>query len=615
MSAAANPPVVIIQDVDDTNHTGGHKKKRAKTNSRQQRSSQSSSPSVFHPDSNELLTNMLHPLQPSTFLHHHFRKDAVHIQRHNHRSQDQVEQMVHDICHNYLFGLDVQQIFRETSSENVFLWLHHPPTSTSPSNDPCNDSKVPSKAIATSATTPTQTPTLNSVEISDPDTAYALHQSGLHSAYCRAPPILEQHLVSSLLRTTGLGGGHYHAPHSASSRTLGGGTTLGRGEVELFISGGSGGSGDGEGSSIRNHHVTGWHTDFQENFTIQLSGVKRWTLRRGRVRHPLRGTTPHYARDASVVENQLKVARLSCLGSKIDDDSNGASFHGRYGFDYDDNNAYGPEQTITLHTGDVLYFPAGMWHKVETVEPGISLNVSLMGTTYAKLVCEALQHVMYGSDEGWREIVTTRPGDANANGVQRLDGLLSGLSSLVHTFVQAQGGAQSLLPPALLHPPLRQNHGGSMEDIGDDDDECDNDDDNDVDDDDDDKDDGDGDIVIVVDQFKGPSSWTCAQPPNARLVKNPLASLISMPDISKQKQDAGRFILNVNFAGNEMMESHLRVVLETSERELVDQLKFYVSCEGQGEDPGHAVNNPKKGEAIALPPKCLFYFGYFSWKI
>ena len=526
-----------------------------------------------------------------------------------------MEEMVHDICHNYLFDLDVRQIFRETSSENVFLWLRPPATSSS--KDQCNDNKMPSRATG-STTTPTPIPTLNSVEISDPDTAYALHQSGLHSAYCRAPPLLEQHLVSSLLRSTGLGGGHYehyHAPNSASSRTLGGGTTLGRGEVELFISSGSGG-GNGEGNSIRNHHVTGWHTDFQENFTIQLSGVKRWTLRRGRIRHPLRGTTPHYARDASVVENQLKVARLSCLGSKSDDASIGAPFQGRYGFDYDDNNAYGPEQTITIHMGDVLYFPAGMWHKVETVEPGVSLNVSLMGTTYAKLVCEALQHVMYGSDEGWREIITSRPGDKNADGAQRLDGLLSGLSSLVHTFVQEQGGAHSLLPPALLHPPLRHDFGGKENgsDEGDnDEEECDDGDDDDGDE--DEENDGDRDIVIVMDQFEGPSDWTFAQPPNAQLVKNPLASLISMSDISKQKQDAGRFILNVNFAGNEMMESHVRVVLETAERELSDLMNFYVLCEEKGEDPGQIMNGPENGVSIALPPKCLFYFGYFSWKI
>ena len=102
--------------------------------------------------------------------------------------------------------MDTHEIFTETSSENVFLWLRPPSSNTA---------------------------TLNSVEISDPDTAYALHISGRHSAYCRAPPILEEHLVSSLLQATGMGGGHY-APHSETV-TLGGNTTLGRGEVELFI--------------------------------------------------------------------------------------------------------------------------------------------------------------------------------------------------------------------------------------------------------------------------------------------------------------------------------------------------------------------------------------------
>jgi hypothetical protein len=180
--------------------------------------------------------------------------------------------------------------------------------------------------------------------------------------YCRAPPQLEQLLVGSLLRATGLGGGHYHPPHS-DTVTLGGGTTLGRGEVELFI----GAKNPGEkskssekptnGDKTNNKHTTGAHTDFQENFTIQLSGVKRWTLRRGRVRHPLRATTPHYCREASVIENQLKIARLSCMAGDASKDVTG-----NYGFEYNDNNAYGPEQVVTLYPGDVLYFPSGMWH-------------------------------------------------------------------------------------------------------------------------------------------------------------------------------------------------------------------------------------------------------------
>ena len=135
-------------------------------------------------------------------------------------------------------------------------------------------------------------------------------------------------------------------------------------------------------------HVTGWHTDFQENFTIQLSGVKRWTLRRGRVPSPLRATTPHYAREASVIENQLKVARMSCGhgagGRDRGRGGGGPRYDGPHGFECGEDNAHGPERTVTLRPGDVLYFPSGMWHTVETVEDGVSLNVSLMGTTYAE---------------------------------------------------------------------------------------------------------------------------------------------------------------------------------------------------------------------------------------
>jgi len=198
-SPAVKQPVVVIQDPSPTDNDI-HQKKKAKT-------SPITLPRILHPNSNKLLDSMLYPLTRDNFLKYHFRKDAVHISRN--QSLHALE-LVSDISNNYLFGLDTHSIFTETSSENVFLWLR-PPSNTSSTNK-----------------------TLNSVEISDPDTAYALHMSGRHSAYCRAPPILEKHLVSSLLQATGLGGGHY-APHSETV-TLGGNTTLGRGEVELFIS-------------------------------------------------------------------------------------------------------------------------------------------------------------------------------------------------------------------------------------------------------------------------------------------------------------------------------------------------------------------------------------------
>ena len=44
-----------------------------------------------------------------------------------------------------------------------------------------------------------------------------------------------------------------------------------------------------------------------------------------------------------------------------------------------------------------------MWPRVEIVGLGVSLNASLMGMTYATLVCEALQYLMgvKGGGGGW----------------------------------------------------------------------------------------------------------------------------------------------------------------------------------------------------------------------
>ncbi|KAL9181801.1 hypothetical protein ACHAXT_012144 [Thalassiosira profunda] len=591
-SATVGSPVVVVCGGDTDGTQDVREAKRAKTERAR----------TFRPGSAALLDNMLHPLSREDFLNCHFRKSAVHIQR---RASDQERKaLVERICSDYLFDLDARRIFEETSSENVFLWLR-------PSTEDGH-----------------KTTTLNSVEIADPDTAHALHVSGNHPAYCRAPPPLERRLVGPLLRATGLGGGHYHPPH-AEAVTLGGNTTLGRGEVELFI--GAPSSSSASGGNVANgdvcngnkgnekQHTTGWHTDFQENFTIQLSGVKRWTLRRGRVRHPVRATTPHYAREGSVVENQLKLARLSCLGGNAVRNLTPGEVdatEGPYGFEYGDNNAYGPEETIVVYPGDVLYFPSGMWHRVESIEPGVSLNVSLMGTTYATLVAEALQHLMVGSDERWREIVTSRPGD---DGTQRLQGLLNGLSGLVERFVNEQGGARSLLPPALSHPLMSPQENENDEGVDSDgdmsepmdeqaEDEPGTDDDDEV---------PSSAIIVDMDSFEGPHGWASSIPPTAQLVKNPLASLIAMPDITGRPDNADatrearprRYILNVNYAGNDMIESHVRVVLETTDPAVTSRMSSYIASEAAGQDPVRE----QAGLLNTSPGLCLLYYGYLAW--
>lgn len=48
--------------------------------------------------------------------------------------------------------------------------------------------------------------------------------------------------------------------------------------------------------------------------------------------------------------------------------------------------------------GDVFYFPAGMWHRVECMEDSISCNISLVGYSYADIVGDAVKHLLLKND-------------------------------------------------------------------------------------------------------------------------------------------------------------------------------------------------------------------------
>ena len=200
--------------------------------------------------------------------------------------------------------------------------------------------------------------TARSVDVDDPRSAVALHESG-HALYCRAPPGIEETLVNALLKETSLG-----LPPLRDAGPL-----AGRGEVEMFCA--------------RKGHVTAWHSDFQENFTIQLRGRKRWRLAHRREAHPLRGETPHFA-DDSVLWDQ---AKSRALGETIQSRKRPRA-------------APGVEE-VTLEAGDVLYFPAGVFHEVESLDDdNISLNISLMAPTTAEVICSALRQRLHRTDEG-----------------------------------------------------------------------------------------------------------------------------------------------------------------------------------------------------------------------
>ena len=334
-----------------------------------------------------------------------------------------------------LFDLDPQQVLEQTASENIFVWLKEQQR-----QEQHEHQQQPSSSSSCSSSSSSSSSLIRSIEVSDSETALALYRAG-HSTYCRAPTELEEVLVPALLQNTGLGCGQYYP---ATGGGGGGGgidsaSFLGRGEVEIFLSAQVG-------------QVTGWHYDFQENFTLQLSGRKQWTLQHSTVRHPLsRAVTPQYQAEA-VVEGQLLAARLASSFGSTTESSSSSSLsnppvqpklfqfgppptngnHPNSGYssresskhhdnhhndknNNDHNNSRGPVEQVILEPGDVLYFPAGMWHKVQVLEPGVSLNISLMATNYASLACRSLEHYLLQRSAQWRQTILSHHYDEPNN--------------------------------------------------------------------------------------------------------------------------------------------------------------------------------------------------------
>lgn len=539
------------------------------------------------------------------------------------------------IIEDGMCNLDTEELVKDTSSDSIFVWLASNP----------KELAAPKEGSKSSATNRYHNPLIQSIELPDADTALALHRStAKHALYCRAPPAVEQVLVAKMLKDTGLGCGQYDPTGDSMTR-------LARGEVEMFVTSKAGG-------------ITDWHYDFQENFTLQLSGIKKWTLQKGTVQHPLRACTPHYGAP-EVVENQLKAARLSSGAPNFLFDQpttkgtdNETSF-----------NAEGPTEVAILKPGDALYFPAGMWHKIEVLEPGVSINVSLMATNYANVTCQALQHLLLQRDE-WRQVLVHGGADVEANALDHLKKLLQDLPSVVEEFT-TQGGASAILPPVLLQPPNfqstspSQHHGNDSGSDGDDAEEADMDEEEEADseppakkkakskgssqekhgseeemetdsgdaEENGEDDNNEWDEVVVEEEddniidaceFQYPSGYTgpCSIEAEAtvnllgthNLVCNPLALLLQMDQVTQyynkrlhnrdSDSDEFLFVLNVNYAGIESHESSVRAVFrDNPERRYLDKLS---------KEPSSSMEELVKEIAKACPNliHCLLYYGF-----
>lgn len=126
------------------------------------------------------------------------------------------------ILDDFLHRGNTAALVRNTSSDAVHCWLRRTQSSVSLSND-----------------------ALDSLKLEDPAQALTAHAGGA-SLYMRSPPEMHEAFIPALSDCLGMAWAGYYDP----------GQTQPTGEIEIFVS--------------HAGHTTGWHTDFQSNFTLQV---------------------------------------------------------------------------------------------------------------------------------------------------------------------------------------------------------------------------------------------------------------------------------------------------------------------------------------------------------
>jgi hypothetical protein len=388
-----------------------------------------------------------------------------------------------------LYDFDVSEILEKTASEEIHVWVRD-----------SHDDKV------------------SSMKVPDAKQAELLHRAG-HSLYCRAPRELENLVVPKILRD--LSWGVHTGSNSLNDRNA-------RGEIETFFS--------------RKGHVTNWHSDFQENFTIQLTGTKKWSFRKSLLSKPLRGCTPHFgsAQGNDVIETQFKASRL-CSKDVLTQTDYDASFSTK-----PKEKEEGEEHVVVLYPGDVLYHPAGVFHRVECLEDSVAINVSLYASSSAEIVCSAIQQVLW-SNERYRSAPQQGQGLEWSEVIQ--DMLTVGIPEVLQS-----------LTPGMILPPLsrpaascargeekEEEEEGKEEEEEEEDGSSDDSDSDGSEDKGDNEEDGDGDVpedaeLCVAVMPGSTESLQVSESDLSSLVRNPLCSLLASAELSKLGWSAPAFV-------------------------------------------------------------------------
>jgi len=157
------------------------------------------------------------------------------------------------------------------------------------------------------------------------------------------------------------------------------------------------------------------HFDKNENFTIQLTGAKRWQV----------GETPMVAcaPESYTLGSSVILPALAPLLAEAQRP---------------------PERTVDLKPGTLLYVPRGTVHHTGAGEPSWSLNLSYCPATWLELLQAGLQARLAASP-AWRGIITGVGGDPAARDANRLPELLAELRALLDDPEEAEALARSFL--------------------------------------------------------------------------------------------------------------------------------------------------------------------------
>lgn len=185
---------------------------------------------------------------------------------------------------------------------------------------------------------------LQSFRTDSHEVALACHASGA-ALYMRSSQEMQDNVIPRMNRDLGINAAGFYADSAT------------RGEIELFVTPAG--------------HTTDWHFDFQENFNIQVSGCKRWTFKRG-LQSPVRGYSPHFSASGNL-EDQLKLHKLSRWENSNDE-----------------------EFSLTLKPGHVMYHPAGILHKVECLEGGLSVGISIKAASNLDILSSTIRERLLG---------------------------------------------------------------------------------------------------------------------------------------------------------------------------------------------------------------------------